>query len=223
MSCKEIDPSTIEKMRIEAIETVCLIEENFPTSIMTIQIHALVYLVDEVALAGTVHTRWMFFLERFMKTLKGFVRQKAKPEGSMAEGWLIQESCVWISEYLGDVDSDLPLLWSTADDERIVGDVLQGQGTDFRMSTSLREKVMKFCICNAPEMEKWVSLYEETRRSDPSLPHSVTHDWIRAAVLEAQARGEKVTDVELDYAHGCLWQVQPKDTQPYLLWIHRSL
>ena len=87
MSCKEIDPSTIQKMRIEAIETVCLIEENFPTSIMTIQIHALVHLVDKVALAGTVHTRWMFFLlERFMKTLKGFVRQKAKPEGSMAEG-----------------------------------------------------------------------------------------------------------------------------------------
>ena len=41
--------------------------------------------------------------------------------------------------------------------------------------------------------------------------------------MEAQARGEKVTDVELAYAHGYLWQVRPKDTQPYLLWIHRSL
>lgn len=84
-------------MRIEAIEIVCMIERTFPTSILNIQLHLLVHLVDEVALAGTVHTRWMFYLERFMKTLKGFVRQKVRPEGSMAEGWLVQESCVWIS------------------------------------------------------------------------------------------------------------------------------
>ena len=45
----------------------------------------------------------------------------------------------------------------------------------------------------------------------------------RAAVLEAQARGEKVTDMQLAYAHGCLWQVRSKDTKPYLLWIHQSL
>ena len=50
------DYSSIDEMRTKAIETVCLIEEHFPTSIMTIQVHALVHLVDEVALTGTVHT-----------------------------------------------------------------------------------------------------------------------------------------------------------------------
>ena len=67
ISCKEIDPSSIDEMPTKAIETMCLIEEHFPSSIMTIQLHALVHLVDEVVLVGTVHTRWMFFLERFMK------------------------------------------------------------------------------------------------------------------------------------------------------------
>eukprot|EP00249_Psilotum_nudum_P026801 c33556_g1_i1 orf=2-172(-) len=44
----------------------------------------------------------MFFLERFMKTLKGFVRRKARPEGSMAKGWLVQKPLVYISDYLSD-------------------------------------------------------------------------------------------------------------------------
>ncbi|MCO5580230.1 hypothetical protein L7F22_034096 [Adiantum nelumboides] len=77
ISCKEINPKTIVRARDNAIETVCLLEEHFPTSILNIQVHLLVHLVDEVEIAGTVHARWMFFLERFMKTLKGFVRQRA--------------------------------------------------------------------------------------------------------------------------------------------------
>ncbi|MCO5580235.1 hypothetical protein L7F22_034101 [Adiantum nelumboides] len=77
ISCKEINPETIVRARDNAIETVCLLEEHFPTSILNIQVHLLVHLVDEVEIAGTVHARWMFFLERFMKTLKGFVRPRA--------------------------------------------------------------------------------------------------------------------------------------------------
>ena len=57
ISCKEIDFTSIERMRILAIETVCMIESTFPTSIMTIQVHTLVHLVDEVALAGVVNTQ----------------------------------------------------------------------------------------------------------------------------------------------------------------------
>ena len=64
---------SIEQMRILAIEIVCMIEKTFPTSILSTQIHILVHVVDEVAIVGIVHTRWMFYLEQFMKTLKAFV------------------------------------------------------------------------------------------------------------------------------------------------------
>ena len=50
----------------------------------------------EIALCRAVHPRWMFFLERFLKTLKGFVRQRAHLEGSMAKGWLVHESFVYM-------------------------------------------------------------------------------------------------------------------------------
>ena len=113
----------MERMRILAIEIVCTIEKTFPISILSTQIHILVHVVDEVAIARTVHTRWMFYLEQFMKTLKAFVRQKARLEGSMAEGWLVQESCVWIFEYTKCVDKNITKLWSTKDDDRLGGEV----------------------------------------------------------------------------------------------------
>ena len=56
ISCKEIAFTSIEKMIILAIETVCMIESTFPTSILTIQVHTLVHIVDEVALTGVVNT-----------------------------------------------------------------------------------------------------------------------------------------------------------------------
>ena len=87
-------------MKIFAIKTLCMIENTFPTSILTIQSHLLVHLVDEVGVAGVVNMRWMFYLERFMKILKDFVCQKVRPEGNMAKGWLVQESCVWNLECL---------------------------------------------------------------------------------------------------------------------------
>ena len=136
-------------MRILAIETVCIIEKTFPTSILSIKVHILVHLVEEVAIAGVVSTRWMFFLERFMKTLKTFARQKARPEGSMAEGWLVQESCVWISKYLGSVDARMPKLWSMQDDDRLVSKVRQGKDLQFGRSEEEKEKVQSFCFANA--------------------------------------------------------------------------
>lgn len=99
-SKKEIAISSIDEHKFNAAEVLCMLEKYFPTSILTIQVHLMVHLVHEIKIAGVVHSRGMFFLEIFMKTLKGFVRQRARPEGSMAEGWLVQESLVYISEFL---------------------------------------------------------------------------------------------------------------------------
>ncbi|RYA84585.1 hypothetical protein DD594_25995 [Enterobacter cloacae complex sp. 4DZ1-17B1] len=90
ISSKEIREESITVASAKSIEEFCMIEKYLPTSCLTIQMHLLVHVVDEVVVvAGTDHSRWMFFLERFMKTLKGFVHQKARPEGSMAEGCLV--------------------------------------------------------------------------------------------------------------------------------------
>ena len=83
VSSKEIDLARLDGAHIMAVEVVCLVEETFPRTILTSQLHLIVHLVDEIALCDTVHARWMFFLERFMKTLKDFVRQVQGPK----EAW----------------------------------------------------------------------------------------------------------------------------------------
>lgn len=228
ISCKEINPSTIVRAREDAIEIVCLLEEHFPTSILNIQVHVLVHLVDEVEIAGTVHARWMFFLERFMKTLKGFVRQRARPEGSMAEGWMVQESCVFVSEYLSRSQNNILELWSTKDDDRVLGDVPQGNGVVKRFSDEVRSKVSNYCMMNSDSMQRWYEMYEKTRQEQihareewnqanrgapyPEslrlLSKGMSASWLQGKIASAKAGGEQISLDEQEYAFGPDWHVR---------------
>ena len=98
-----------------------------------------------------------------MKNLKGFVRQQARPEGSMAEGWLVQESCVFVADYLSRSQKNESELWSTTDNDWLVGDVPQGNGVMKRLSEEMRTKVSNYCMMNSDVMQKWYDMYERTR------------------------------------------------------------
>jgi hypothetical protein len=58
--------------------------KGLPPSFFDCQMHLLVHLVDEIVIAGPVHCQWMYWLERYMAILKGYVRNRARVEGSMA-------------------------------------------------------------------------------------------------------------------------------------------
>ena len=77
-----------------------MFKKELPKSFMDLQVHFLIHLVDEVELVGVVSCRWMFFLKRYMKKLKGFVQQREKPEGSMEEGYISYEFFYYASEYI---------------------------------------------------------------------------------------------------------------------------
>ena len=147
-----------------AIETVCPFEDVFPTSILTIQFHLLVHLVYKVEIVGTVHARWIFFLERFMKNLKGFLRQRAQPKGSMAEGWLVQKSCFFVVDYLSRSQKNVSELWSTRDNDRLLSDVPPSNGVVKQLSKEIRTKVSNYCMMNNDVMQRWYEMYERTRQ-----------------------------------------------------------
>jgi hypothetical protein len=50
--------------------------------------HLLYHLVDELDLCGPVSIIWMYKMERYMKTLKTYIRNMVRLEGSMAEGYI---------------------------------------------------------------------------------------------------------------------------------------
>ena len=66
----------------------------FPSSVFDIHIHLLVHLVDDIGYNGPVHYRWMYFVERFLKQLKDYVRNMALPESSIVEGHLVMRQCI---------------------------------------------------------------------------------------------------------------------------------
>ena len=74
-----------------------MFEKELPTSFMGLQVHLPIHLVDEVELVEIVYYSWIFFLDRYMKKLKGFVQQKEKPEGCLAEGFILYESFYYAS------------------------------------------------------------------------------------------------------------------------------
>ena len=51
-------------------------------------------------MCGLVQTRSVWMVERHLKSLKALVRQRARPEGSMVEAYMVYQSMVYISQYL---------------------------------------------------------------------------------------------------------------------------
>jgi hypothetical protein len=73
---------------------------HFPPSFFDIMMHVLYHLVDELDLCGPVSIRWMYPMERYMKTLKTYVHNMVRPEWSMDEGYIRDECLGFITKYL---------------------------------------------------------------------------------------------------------------------------
>ncbi|GJT55618.1 gag-pol polyprotein [Tanacetum coccineum] len=76
---------------------------GYPPTFFDIMIYLVIHLPLEALEGGPIRPRWMFPFERFMKKLKGYVQNKAKPEGSIAEGYVAEEALTFSSHYFRDV------------------------------------------------------------------------------------------------------------------------
>lgn len=103
LCCKVVDNSRLDALQNEIVMTLCLFEKYFPPSFFDIMVHLTVHLVREVKLGGPVYLRWMYPFERYMKVLKGYVRNRNRPEGCIVESYIVEEAIEFCSEYLHDV------------------------------------------------------------------------------------------------------------------------
>jgi hypothetical protein len=100
LCAKSIDPSTIPELTEETAVTMCMLEKVFPPSFFDVMSHLPIHLVQQLDICRPVHTRWMYPMERYLKTMKGYVRQRAHPEGSMAQGYIMDEALGFCTEYM---------------------------------------------------------------------------------------------------------------------------
>ncbi|MCO5559540.1 hypothetical protein L7F22_013141 [Adiantum nelumboides] len=184
IASKEIDISSIAQKKRECIELLCLMEKELPTSFFDIQAHILIHLVDEIEIA----------------------------EGSMSEGWVLEECMYYLAEYLERIDEGALCKW-TLDKLTILSDeMLCGKGICFKVSYKERTNLSTFAIYNSQCMEKFVEEYHDVisntqgrrrgGKSSKTKPLSIL-GWLSHRIKDGIMKEEVISDEQREIGLGC--------------------
>nr|ABB47286.2 transposon protein, putative, CACTA, En/Spm sub-class [Oryza sativa Japonica Group] len=99
---KVISLEELGNLRTFAHETQCQLEMCFPPSFFDMMEHLIVHIVPQMVALGPLYLHQMWSYERYMAVLKGYVRNRAHPEGSMVEGYSTEEVVECCIDYLKD-------------------------------------------------------------------------------------------------------------------------
>ncbi|XP_016185161.1 uncharacterized protein LOC107626774 [Arachis ipaensis] len=91
---KAINPMHLTELRNHVVQTLCQMKMIFSPSFFTVMIHLTVHLVDGLLL-----------VDQYLGHLKQYVRNRAQPEGSIAEGYLSEEILTFCSRYLDNIET----------------------------------------------------------------------------------------------------------------------
>lgn len=105
LCAKELAVEKLDQIRAEVIVTLCRMEKVFPPGFFTTMVYLIVHLEEEVKLVGSVSYKWMYPIQRYLSCLKGFLRNRSQPEGSIAEGYIAQECITFCSRYFEGIET----------------------------------------------------------------------------------------------------------------------
>lgn len=129
-----VDKSDLPALRLYVIETMCYLEVYFPPSFFDIMQHNLIHLVDEMEMCGPVGGHWMYPCERYLGTLKSYVRNKTHPDALMANGYVAKEALGFCTEYLNLQQHIKRHVWESAEEESMKASVVEGTGCVIQLS-----------------------------------------------------------------------------------------
>ena len=98
---KVVNLDDVKRLQEEIVDILCQFEIIFPPAFFDIMVHLPVHLCNEIQYGGPEHLRCMYPIERYLGKLKSYVRNRSKPEGSIAEGYLADECVTFCSRFLG--------------------------------------------------------------------------------------------------------------------------
>ncbi|XP_028097569.1 uncharacterized protein LOC114297356 [Camellia sinensis] len=81
---KTLRVTDLEQLQEQIVLILCKLEKIFPPAFFDVMVHLAIHLPYEAMVGGPVQYRWMYPIERMLGLLKGFVGNKARPEGSVA-------------------------------------------------------------------------------------------------------------------------------------------
>lgn len=154
----------VKRLKAEIPLILSKLEKIFPPAFFDVMVHLAVHLPDEALLRGPVQYGWMYPIERRLGTLKNFVRNRARPEGSIAEAYVASDTLTFCSRYMEDVDTrfnqddgsggDGPLF----DDTSVFmhGVTLVGSNRVQYIDDGVMDKLVWYVLNNCEEVEPYL-------------------------------------------------------------------
>nr|GFB39836.1 hypothetical protein [Tanacetum cinerariifolium] len=82
---KVLDHEKLEELQCDIILILCQLEMYFPPSFFDVMVHLVSHIIEEIKITGPVFLRYMYPFERYIGFLKGYVRNRYRPEGSIIQ------------------------------------------------------------------------------------------------------------------------------------------
>ncbi len=76
----------------------------------------------------------------------------ARPEGSMAKGYVLEETLKFVTEYLEEFEHVSKRVWDEEEEEGVFGKVLEGAPTKFVLSPILWDLAHDYVLTNTEIM-----------------------------------------------------------------------
>ena len=138
-----------------------------------------------------------------MKVMKGWVRQMARLEGSMAEGYVLFEGMHYLIEYTTRLSPESPKIWRLRDDPKIIGSLLpkchKGRRLDRDpLGRVFLHQVHNFVLGNDSTMAHWRATYDGQEQEN--LPEF--KEWVLAQIQALIGMGINISDREYHLALG---------------------
>ncbi|XP_068472457.1 uncharacterized protein [Phaseolus vulgaris] len=165
---KVLDPEKLDQLQNDVVVILCQLEMYFPPSFFDIMVHLIIHLVREIKICGPVFLRWMYPMERYMKILKGYVKNQYRPEASIVERYIAEEAIEFCTEYLSEVEA------IRVPKSRYHG-IGVGKGTrSAKVITLTRDEVLQahfYILNNTKEVIPYLNAHKDiVKRKNPRMP-----------------------------------------------------
>jgi len=97
----------------------------------------------------------MYPYEWYFKTLKGYIRNLAKPEGCIAHGYQTEEALGFITEYMSEYNITSRRVWDDKEEPSMVDEILEGKGEVKVFSEEFRAAMHDFVLDNASHIKPY--------------------------------------------------------------------
>lgn len=138
------------------VVTISLLKKEFLLAFFDIMINLLLHVVDELEICELVHSCWMYPVEPMMKALKGYVHNMSQLKGSMAEGYILDETMGFVTKYLQEFYHVSRRIWDVKEKEGVVGEVLEGAVENYVLSPKLQDLAHNYVFINTEIMSPWI-------------------------------------------------------------------